>query len=215
MIKHLCECGFRSNHPVENQGTLVRCKRCRSRVRLPADLSPEEILAELEKAQRERMHHYMFAHRILPEVAFADPKHVLELMKSDKAELFLRDLWSEVGSACPRVLSGEGLRVSLEPVEGFEQPVVLVHLPQPEIPPEAHFLAMVPSFDRKFFGLVKRKTVRCFTLERSVRLAGGTRTVVCEWSLDDTSALQHGNYGEGPSPTPSAFVEHLGAILCR
>jgi hypothetical protein len=159
------------------------------------------------------MHHYMFAHRILPEVAFADPEHLLELMTSDQAQPFVADLWEEVGLACPAALPADGLRVTVEPLEGFANPVILVHLPTPEIPPEAHYLAIVPTVERRLWGLITRQAVRCFTLERSVRLAGGTRTVVCEWTLDSSSMLQHGNYGAGPAPTPNAFLDRLGAIL--
>lgn len=189
----------------------MRCKRCRTRLQLPAERDPEQLLRELEDHRRERMHHYVFAHRILPEVAFTDPNHVLELLKSDKGTPFLSDLWEEVGRACPRPLEADGLEVSVQALGGCE--IILVQLPTPVVAPEAHYLALVHGQESRFFGLVKRPRLRCFTLERSIRLAGGTRTVICEWTWNQESGLEHNNYGAGPPANAQDFLGSLAGIL--
>ena len=86
-------------------------------------------------------------------------------------------------------------------------------LPAPVVAPEAHYLALVPCEERRFFGLVKKPSLRCFTLERSIRLAGGTRTVVCEWTWDKEAGLEHCNYGEGPPADAKAFLRRLVGLL--
>ncbi|RMG17371.1 MAG: hypothetical protein D6731_04230 [Planctomycetota bacterium] len=214
MIELRCPCGFKSKHDTSTSGRLVRCKRCRTKQRVPAEPSVEEILRALEERKRERTHHYVFAHRVLPEVAFQDPRRILCLFASCEASNFLVDLWDEVGRACPCHLPAEGLGVSLEEVPGLDEPVVLIRFPDPEIPPEAHFLALVPWTERRFLGLWPRPTLRCFTLEQGIRLGGGLRTVLCEWSPEKKGeGLNHTNYGDGPAPQRRAFLERLGALL--
>jgi hypothetical protein len=213
LIELQCACGTKTRVASTDQGKLARCRKCKVRQRVPKELEPAELIRMLEARKVERTHHYVFAHRIVPEVALKDPAQVLTLLRGPEGNKFLQDLWAEVGESCPANLPSEGLRLTLEEVEGLDEPMALIRLPEPEIPPEAHYLAIVPWCEKRLLGLVQKRSLRCFTLEQGIKLSGGLRTVLCEWTRSEKGELVHRNYGVGPEPNTSAFLARLSEVL--
>lgn len=96
-----------------------------------------------------RMHHYNFAYKALPGLAFADP-HVPLGFGDDTPKGSLAKFWNYVGSKLP-----EGERVSSVGLGGTGGPhgenhsIVFITMPKPERKTEAHYVAIV--YPRSWF----------------------------------------------------------------
>lgn len=148
---------------------------------------------------------YAFAHYALRQLALAKPVHFLALMASPKAQPFFKDVLADVSEQCGRKCSFDAAAVQVHHGRIAEYPCAVIVLPEPKNMAEAYMVAVValidPSQDEPDIENVKG---RYFTLERGLSLAGGTRTVLCEWS-----ETGHSNYGDGPPATVEAFVSAL------
>lgn len=179
-----------------------------------------------EARPRARQQHYLFAHRMLPHIAFDfGAASVLMLSDPDKAPEFLQNLWRDCGEGLEGrdLVAPDGLTVGLSAEarrSRGDELICLVTLPAPEVAPEAYFVALVcdalPEPDQsddspdalELWRLLVRSTaVRVFTLELSQDLSGRTHTVFCEW----TSEGAHLNMGDGPQPDRDTFFGFLAA----
>ncbi len=152
-------------------------------------------------------HHYVLAHVALKQICFQNPLGFFGLMGSPDREEFLNDLWAQVCKNCDK----EGQSsfsiddVMIDTIRIGDYPAVLVTMPKPHHVTEAHMVCivlMVPLADMKQNGKVMK--IHYFTLEKGATEEGQERTVLCEWDEDT-----HYNYGDGPDPTPEAFIETI------
>jgi hypothetical protein len=132
-------------------------------------------------------------------VFFQNPPALLRTLSREK-EALLKELWDFVGDKvverdreAGRRLSS-GLALTLRETSSGRS-ILVVTLPPPQEPPEAYFVGLI------------LEPPRYITLERGTNLAGGTRTVLCEW----TERI-HANMGDGPEPTIESFVHALGSL---
>jgi hypothetical protein len=143
-----------------------------------------------------RRHHYLFAHRELPSAAFRFGADLVAAGREGR--LTLDNVWHRLGETLPEAdrLPSDGLRVDHRQVGAHD--VLLVTLPVPQQPAEAHFTAIaVPP---------AAAGIRYFTLEEARSPIDGRRyTVLAEWTHDG----KHINYGDGPDPRPAAFTEAI------
>ncbi|MFE9423441.1 hypothetical protein ACFYNO_10815 [Kitasatospora sp. NPDC006697] len=172
--------------------------------RLLVAMEPAFTTAAAPPAPPERRHHhYQFAHRALPAALRSlGPELVTELPVGGITPLLL-ELWGEVGARLPadqRVpwegLAGEYRRFG----EGHSG--VLVTLPRPVAPPEAHLAAAVLPHGS---GELRYFTVE-FAIDPVSREEGA---VLGEWTADGTHRL----LSVGASPEPEAFAAAVGALL--
>lgn len=152
--------------------------------------------------------HYVFAHRELPGLAFADPTRMLGILQGPDGLRFCSRAWERAGEQVHPQLrsSGEGLFVRC----GKVAPDVLlatIALPPPRESPEAWFVGLVAQLPPDATTLDAVKQVRVITLEESHDYQRDVRcTMLCEWTADGT----HHNHGDGPEAEEGAFV---GAVL--
>lgn len=171
---------------------------------------------------RSRQQHYIFAHKMLPHIAFEwGATSVLMLSDPDKASGFVENLWRDCGEGLEGrdLVAPDGLCVETRRAKG-QKLICLVTLPSPVVAPEAYFVVLVcddlpePDADDdapetlELWRLLLRSTsVRVFTLELSQDLNGREHTVFCEWASDG----RHLNMGDGPRPDKNAFFSFLAA----
>ena len=158
---------------------------------------PARALARRAHAGAPNPVHYVFAHRALPQVVHHDAPGAFEILSGPEAPNMLGALWGEVaqrtGATAP-----EGLpRASVARIA--DRSIVLIHMPPPAAPPEAHFLAIVVEGDAG----------RVFTLERGADLGEGPGAVVGEWGKDGA----HFNYGTVGTPTLEDFLGKVQDLL--
>jgi hypothetical protein len=165
-----------------------------------------------------RAHHYVFAHQLLPSLAFENPLEFMASMWSDDANERLLELWNQVGNLVMgrgdgEILASECLEVRANLVAG--RPCAVVKLPPPQGVLECFYVAAllesIPTTDQSE-GRVSPPALMYFTLELGwdVGRSWGSRTVLGEWRRD-----AHLNHGNGPSPAAIPFLEAVLAILDR
>jgi hypothetical protein len=156
-----------------------------------------------------RQLHYLFAHVALREMCAADPLQFFTLMASDGQQRVMTWLWGKAqeraGGADPSVAFSE-VQVTTLRVSGY--PTVLVQMPRPRAPAEAHFVAVVLTGDLERDGDGMPLSFRYFALECGLNMDGTTRMVFCEWADG-----AHRNFGDGPAPEAVAFIEAVTARI--
>ncbi len=159
-----------------------------------------------------RMHHYLFAHFVMPQRLWRNPDEFLNLLHGSQSRGFLITRWLEAGSAVEDdefLAPGEGLRY--EPFEiagGYRADVI--SLPEPQRMTEAYMVAIVSRPARRRALIMKTPPVlRYFTLELGYCFDMITRcTYFCEWT-----PKSHENYDTGPSPNTKDFLKAIEARL--
>lgn len=138
-----------------------------------------------------------------------DPLQFFALMASEDQQRVLAWLWGKAqeraGAADPSVALSE---VQVTTLRVANCPTVLVQMPRPRAPAEAHFVAVVLTGDLERDGDDKALAFRYFTLECGLNLDGTARTVLCEWHDG-----AHRSFGDGPPPEAAAFIEAVTARL--
>ena len=159
-----------------------------------------------------RNHHYIFAHRVLPELFFRNPEQFIDAL-GEGGDDFLLDLWERVGemeinSGIERFTSVD-LKCEIKKL-GDGTNVVLITLPVPEGITEAYFIAAIyrPAV-RKILFIKKKVVIRFFTLEYGWNLDDSTRTVLCEWKKGGV----YYNMGDGPEPTLQEFFKSVCTLI--
>lgn len=180
-----------------------RCKRCQRR-------------ASGGPLRGPRPHHYAFAHNHLPGCLWHDPDMLLSALfeASDQfRDDHLRARWEIVGERFPQTdrLSAEGLSGSCHGLaDGYR--AATITLPPALGPTEAHMVAIVYRGPRRRLWFRKSPAMlRYLTLEYSSDPSTDRPfTVLGEWTPHE-----HANYGEGPEPDVSAFLNAIGELLTR
>jgi hypothetical protein len=176
----------------------------------PADPTAALLGKVLGGEPKARCTHYKFAHQALRQAAMENPAKCVGLLQSPSAQRFLNDLWQAVRTGCTQAAEpGQapeplptGLEADMTQVGPYS--AVIVTLPKPQFPTEAHYVALVlRSYVRAGDGLTieRHPLLLYYTLEHGgAREDGSPRTVLAEWQ-----AGTHLSYGDGPTADASAF----------
>jgi hypothetical protein len=186
---------------------------------------PGQNAAELRRLQEApagpdeaRTLHYLFVHRVLPDLAFEDPLQFMAILASPEAEQKLHELWMTVGKSlaegrgdAQEVASSEGLSVTRTRLAG--RACAVIEMPRPQAATEAYFVTAVldhnldqsraapPEAHPKLFY---------YTLEKATNLTDGSdRTMLCRWKTKTT----HSNLGDGPPAEKKAFLEVIERMV--
>ena len=154
-----------------------------------------------------RRAHYQLAHVALRSVAFRDPYAFLSLMASEQAREALDSLIEQVAEHCPDEppdFDVDDLTLHRERVLG--SPCLVIEMPAPVAPPEAHFVAVWLAINDG----PEAEKMRYFALE-SADPAFGTPSVLSEWTADG----QHVNHAGGCEPNVEAFLAAITARVAR
>lgn len=158
-------------------------------------------------------HHYLFAHRVLPAVAFRDPLRVIGCLTSGDTAKFLDLVLGFVDSALPaeprRRFRGKHIRITTRAIHG--EPCVILQMPPATTPPEAYFIAILgrlrspddDDFDEDSDEV--EMEIDYYTLERTAFPSLEAPTVFGGWLPDGS----HLNFGDGPAPTLKEFIAFL------
>jgi hypothetical protein len=152
-----------------------------------------------------RGQHYVFAHRIIPQVFFGDPAAFMGYLLRD-GDQFLRFYWDRIGERVENphdLVDPGGLHGEIRKLDNHVQ-VALIALPEPQFATEAYFIAAAyhPELDGKILA-------RYYTLEYGVSfLDNAPYTVLGGWV-----AGGHINMGDGPPPEIEGFYEVIRAKL--
>lgn len=150
-----------------------------------------------------RDHHYLFAHRVLPGLVFAEPSRFAQIMIG-QGEAFLMQVWGMIPEqfGLAERVEPAGLGYSLALAEDATG-MITVRLPPPRAVTEAHMVAVV-------FGPKDQDPARYFTLELGYSLDDRPRTVLGEWAQ---GGELHANFGDGPSPEEGAFRAAIARLI--
>lgn len=152
-----------------------------------------------------RPHHYLFAHRILRDLALKLGARMLEMAREDQLTPALEKTWDAAGRKVgPKDrLSRDGLESSVHRL-AFAN-LVLVRLPSASHAAEAHFVGIAIPLTN---GAQSGSPPRYFVLEFGWELDDQPRTVLCEWTTGE-----HLNMGNGPPAEASAFIAAVADVL--
>jgi hypothetical protein len=163
-----------------------------------------------------RPQHYVFGHIALRQMFFHNPPAFVAALASRGEEL-LKQIWDDVGEKIDQAegeavqLPSQGLACSTHDI-GSGAVAVIVSLPPPTEPPEAHFVGLVlrpPQTKPRGLLDTEKGIARYITLEHGINIIEGEeRTVLCEWSGES-----HANMGDGPEATVPAFVHTLAEMV--
>lgn len=191
--------------PDEAAGRKARCKTCQAVTHVPRPLVLE--------AGEQRAHHYLFAHRFVPQTSFSGGAGagLLMAMAADPQGGLLRKGWDAVGAQLPRAqrLAPDGLSGSVvEAREGLN--LAVVQLPPARRQPEALFVAGAYALDPAGEGM----SFRLLTLELGLDMGTGQpQTVLGEWAPTREGGLRHLNWGPGPPDSLTAFASAARALI--
>lgn len=161
-----------------------------------------------------RVHHYAFAHFIMPKRLWQNPEWFLEQLHSEQSRGFLITRWLEASIPVEDdefIPPDETLKYEAFEINGGYRADV-ISLPKPLKMTEAYMVAIVSRPARRRFLLFKTPAVlRYFTLEFSYHDDMRTpRTYFCEWTPQ-----KHLNYETGPNPDTNSFLEAIEAKLAE
>jgi hypothetical protein len=190
---------------------LRRTPRERS-VSLPQDFQPPGV------SDNSRTLHYLFAHRVLPDLAFEDPLQFMAILAAPDAEQKLHELWMTVGrtlaegqGGARQVPSSEGLSVTRTRLAG--RACAVIEMPRPEAEAEAYYVAAVldHNLDQSRAAPPEAKPqLFYYTLEKATSLSDGSdRTMLSRWS----SKTDHASLGDGPPAETKAFLEAVEGMV--
>ena len=154
-------------------------------------------------------HHYVFAHRALPEMCEQDPVQIFSIFASPERDKFVAWLWATVEKRLGKPIVGfDPLELSVSTFKLKGSPVIVLRMPATAVAAEAHFVGIVLRGSAQDVAPEQMATIRYFTLEHGIQLDGSPRTVMCEWA-----AGAHRNYGDGPAATLEDFTRAIGERL--
>jgi len=163
---------------------------------------------------------YIFAHMALRGLAQASPIQFLAIAPSPDFPKLLDPLLADLAEDCgqPTSFSSSDLRVRAGRVKpksapGESYPMILLELPEPQKPSEAHmigFVVMIDPATLKEPPPPEEIETRYFVLEKSFEFDGVPHNVLGEWGQGQ---FQHINHGEGPARNPKEFVKAISRLL--
>ena len=161
--------------------------------------------------RKKTRHHYWFSHMALRAACFDNFHPFFVLITSPARKQLLDDLWTLVCRECdkdgepgfsPRDIIITNIRID-------DHPAVLVKCPEPHFTTEAHMVCIVMKRREQIEFHDDIAEVRYFTLEKGVNTdTAGDRTVLCAWQGNNRI-----DYGDGPEPTPEAFVKAITRLI--
>ncbi|MEC4747522.1 hypothetical protein [Methylomicrobium sp. Wu6] len=156
-----------------------------------------------------RNHHYFFAHRFLPQVAFENPARFFDCLVADGND-FLLWLWEQCAAYLEQSehLAPDGLSFALERLKD-DTVAALIEMPPPTGVAETYFVAVAYQPERQRLQQTRLGKTRYFTLEFSEAFDGRARTVLGEWTSDGN----HANFGDGPMAAREAFLNDVIRLL--
>lgn len=156
-------------------------------------------------SQVPRTHHARFAREALPRFGLMGKPRALDILATPMGQPLLLDIWEKVGGELPKgeKLSPDGLRASATQIG--QARVIVIEMPRPAGPGEAHFVAFVTVPEKRKILVFKEPAVmRCFALEAA---AGGTSL------LEAQKDGGRQELGAGPAPSVQGFVARLAEVI--
>ncbi|MGK7900087.1 MAG: hypothetical protein AB4352_01505 [Hormoscilla sp.] len=153
-------------------------------------------------------HHYVFVHMALRDICQNNPQAFFNTMMSPSKDQFMQIIWKHVRQHC----DGEGdspfdieeVNITACRLKNF--PALIVAMPPPFEPAEAHFACIVLNIDLSSDSVSltpNHPKFWFFTLEKGInQIDGSDITYLCGWSEEGS----HHNYCEGPAANEAAFV---------
>src|SRR5688572_23059966 len=185
---------------------------------------PGQNLVDLQRlrqaagADDARTLHYLFAHRVLPDLAFEDPLQFMAILASPDAEQKLHELWMTVGNTlaegrggASQVPSSEGLSVTRTRLAG--RACAVIEMPRPEAETEAYYVAAVLDHNldqSRVAPPASHPQLFYYTLEKAKSLTDGSDgTILSRWS----GKTSHASLGDGPPAEKKAFLEAVEKMV--
>jgi len=159
--------------------------------------------------KRPRDQHYVFAHRVLPSLFFANPEKFISTL-NERGDSFLRLVWLRVGESVDNVIAPDNLSHQIRNLD-TDTTTVLITLPLPKCMTEAYLVALVHRSEKKDSSSSQEPLTRYIALEYGIELDGSPRTVLCEWTAEGI----HRNMGNGPEPTLEAFFTAVRDLVSK
>lgn len=161
--------------------------------------------------QEPRAYHLRFSAVALPQISFRDPLTFFTMAASPEGGEHIGAIWAMVcadeGAPETETRLASDIGVNTRRIRGF--PTLLIRLPEPRCPGEAHFAGFVLLHDIEAELERTNVTLRYFSLECAPEHEGTGATRLCEWTRD----LERLDHGAGPPPSLDAFVEGISAIV--
>lgn len=189
-----------------------------------------------------RAQHAFFVHECLRDSALADPLMFVWAAHKDDATERFANIWNRcaaAGDAAEPVglaveVAGEGplyvavvtLPQPLHPIEAHfaaaavvipDELVDEVERDAPDVPARDRLdraLKVIVSGTNEEARAAWNVPVRFFTLEHSLRVDGGPRTVLGEWVQGDSGA-RHLNHGDGPAADVGSFLDAIALVIAK
>lgn len=155
----------------------MRLIRTPPRGLLPNTMYPSEPLDDSQ--QEARLHHYTFAHYVLPNI-FRSGNPLLGLLTSNRGKAALHSMWAWASEQCDPAhrLSAQGLELTLYRLH-HEHLAAVISLPEAQYVPESCFMAITAS-----------PRVRLLTLEIAESNGDARQAYMLgEWDLDGAHAV--------------------------
>lgn len=158
---------------------------------------PSQSVGNTGPKVERRPHHYLFAHRILPQFFFRDTDSLCLALREDPDGV-LGGMWTSLGEVLQESdrLPGDGLSGEWrETDDGLR--MCIITFPKAEIMPEALFAVLAIRGKKRWY----------LTYERSLMLDAlqEEHAILCAWTSDGT----HLNYGFGGDHSRAAFEKAL------
>lgn len=124
--------------------------------------------------------HYHFAHRILPQVVQANPREIYSILSGPQRDIFLKDLWGQMGKELKSHETSDGLRCDeMKLADG--KSVFIIHMPHPAHVPQAQYVGLAYSVIDESQG-PSAAFLHYFTLELAVNGVGNEPAwMFCGW----------------------------------
>lgn len=149
-------------------------------------------------------HSQIFADQILPQVFHGAPGQLWKYLERDGTK-FLNFYWDNAGENVPRHLRERPFGLNYVFSEPFPRTfVALITLPEPKVPGEAYFSALVYRPDRRL--LLVTDMTRVFNLELYDTAAGSPATRLVQWTT-------HLERVEFPDEIPPQSAPFLDAVM--
>ncbi len=167
----------------------------------PVLQSVPALRSPIDSAEQERLkprpHHYLFAHRILPEFFFRDTDRLFLALRENPTETLV-GIWDKLGEslAVEDRLPADGLSAECRDTDDGMR-MCTVTLPEAQVLPEAIFAVLAIRGKERWYLTYERTLVPDALLEE--------RAVLCAWTSDGT----HLNYGFGGNYSRAGFEETL------
>jgi hypothetical protein len=180
---------------LENGQPLGRKSSCQH----PGGLAPTRGKA---RGMAARKQHYLFAHRLLPEMAYKDPAQFYKVVGSSAGNRYLQTLWKKTAA----VIQQPSIETDQLFVQVLGKRLAVIEFPSPIEAPESHFAAMASIPGKKRFGFLPGPLKHYyFLLDFAAPAKKDNRPKTNLARLD--KELYQFDLGPGPEPNREAFIQ--------